>query len=158
MRNLKPSRSASVRRQVDVIEFNLRAKEKIFGGRCRTSRAAAREAKIPAASSVRRACRQAITPWTWDGSLIAAHNMLWVLWVSWGRPHNTQKRIRSAVIPARTLDTRQNPDARAFLLLYKTRTPTPAPVSGPSAIEKKDFGEPTQPRDKFSARAKRACR
>ena len=37
------------------------------------------------------------------------------------------------------------------MLLYKTRTPTPAPVSGPSAIEKKDFGEPTQPRDKFSA-------
>ena len=36
------------------------------------------------------------------------------------------------------------------MLLYKTRTPTPAPVSGPSAIEKKDFGEPTQPRDKFS--------
>ena len=30
------------------------------------------------------------------------------------------------------------------MLLYKTRTPTPAPVSGPSAIEKKDFGEPTQ--------------
>ena len=25
-----------------------------------------------------------------------------------------------------------------------------APVSGPSAIENKDFGEPTQPRDKFS--------
>ena len=43
------------------------------------------------------------------------------------------------------------PGRRAFLLLYKTRTPTPAPVSGPSAIEKKDFGEPTQPRDKFSA-------
>ena len=33
------------------------------------------------------------------------------------------------------------------MLLYKTRTPTPAPVSGPSAIEKKDFGEPTQPRE-----------
>ena len=46
---------------------------------CCFSRAAvcAREAKIPAASSVRRACR-AITPWTRDGSLIAAHNMLWV--------------------------------------------------------------------------------
>ena len=44
------------------------------------------------------------------------------------------------------------PGRRAFLLLYKTRTPTPAPVSGPSAIEKKDFGEPTQPRDKIFAR------
>ena len=53
MSNLKPS--LSLRRQVDVIEFNLRAKEKIFGDRCRTylarARAAAREAKIPAASS-----------------------------------------------------------------------------------------------------------
>ena len=38
------------------------------------------------------------------------------------------------------------PGRRAFLLLYKTRTPTPAPVSGPSAIEKKDFGEPTPSR------------
>ena len=50
---IKPS--LSLRRQVDVIEFNLRAKEKIFGDRCRTylarARAAAREAKIPAASS-----------------------------------------------------------------------------------------------------------
>ena len=48
---LKPS--LSLRRQVDVIEFYL--KEKIFGDRCRTylarARAAAREAKIPAASS-----------------------------------------------------------------------------------------------------------
>ena len=44
---IKPS--LSLRRQVDVIEFYL--KEKIFGDRCRTSRAAAREAKIPAASS-----------------------------------------------------------------------------------------------------------
>ena len=52
MSNLKPS--LSLRRQVYVIEFNLRAKEKIFGGRCRTylaRAAAAREAKIPAASS-----------------------------------------------------------------------------------------------------------
>ena len=32
---------------------------------------------------------RAITPWIRDGSLIAAHNMLWVLWVLWGRPHNT---------------------------------------------------------------------
>ena len=27
---------------------------------------------------------RAITPWTRDGSLIAAHNMLWVLWLLWG--------------------------------------------------------------------------
>ena len=27
---------------------------------------------------------RAITPWIRDGSLIAAHNMLWVLWVLWG--------------------------------------------------------------------------
>ena len=44
------------------------------------------------------------------------------------------------------------------MLLYKTRTPTPAPVSGPSAIEKKDFGEPTQPRDKFSIKESLASR
>ena len=44
------------------------------------------------------------------------------------------------------------------MLLYKTRTPTPAPVSGPSAIEKKDFGEPTQPRDKFSIKDREPSR
>ena len=41
MSNLKPS--LSLRRQVDVIEFNLRAKEKIFGDRCRTYLARARQ-------------------------------------------------------------------------------------------------------------------
>jgi len=57
-----------------------RAKEKTVGDRCRTSRAraraaAAREAKIPAASC-RRAVRCGLsghTPWIRDGSLIAAH-------------------------------------------------------------------------------------
>ena len=28
---------------------------------------------------------RAITPWIRDGSLIAAHNMLWVLWLLWAR-------------------------------------------------------------------------
>ena len=67
----------------------LRAKEKTFGDRCRTSRAAAREAKIPAASSSVWPLSRAITLWIRDGSLIAAHNMLWVLWLLWGRPHNS---------------------------------------------------------------------
>ena len=30
---------------------------------------------------------RAITPWIWDGSLIAAHNMLWALWLLWARPY-----------------------------------------------------------------------
>ena len=59
---------------------------------------------------------------------------------------SSRHRLSLASPPARSTHTTE-PGRRAFLLLYKTRTPTPAPVSGPSAIEKKDFGEPTQPRE-----------
>ena len=66
---------------------------------------------------------------------------------------SSRHRLSLASPPARSTHTTE-PGRRAFLLLYKTRTPTPAPVSGPSGApsrsQEKDFGEPTQPRDKFS--------
>ena len=106
MSNLKPS--LSLRRKVDVIEFNLRAKEKIFGDRCRPNLARGTCSCLPISQKrhsrgvcfyllargsarsenssgeqfgVASLASRAITPWIRDGSLIAAHNMLWVLWV-----------------------------------------------------------------------------
>ena len=108
MSNLKPS--LSLRRQVDVIEFNLRAKEKIFGDRCRPNLARGTCSFLPISQKrhsrgvcfyllargsarsenssgeqfgVASLASRAITPWIRDGSLIAAHNMLWVLWLLW---------------------------------------------------------------------------
>ena len=68
MRNLKPSLSLSQERQVDVIEFNFRANEKIFGDRCRTPRARSENCSGEQFGVASRA----ITPWIRDGPLIAA--------------------------------------------------------------------------------------
>ena len=72
MSNLKPS--LSLRGQVDVIEFYL--KEKIFGDRCRTSRARGSARSENSSGEQFGVASRAITPWIRDGSLIAAHNML----------------------------------------------------------------------------------
>ena len=65
----------------------LRAKEKTFGDRCRTSRA--RGSARSENSSGEQFGAWPLGPyhrgaWTRDGSLIAAHNMLWVLWLFMG--------------------------------------------------------------------------
>ena len=67
----------SLRRQIDVIEFNLRAKEKIFGDRCRTYLARGSARSENSSGEQFGVASRAITPWTRDGPPIAAHNMLW---------------------------------------------------------------------------------
>ena len=66
-----------------------RAKEKIVGDRCPEARARQRAKRKFQRRAVRcgLACvsgHNTVDPG--PGSLIAAHNMLWVLWL-WGRPH-----------------------------------------------------------------------